>query len=184
MLLAALIIPTLIIFKSIFDHWSFLIIVAFFCVNFLSIFFYYVVVQSAAEGFKMEHLKNVLLMILIGIALSVNSSIAIFEAIVGHKSEFVRTPKFAVSQRGRTRMARDKSSYHIPLNKAIVFEILFFFYFVFNLYLIVRYHHFHLIPILILFMVSFAYVIFQFYESPLGIKRNDDENQPDDIKIA
>jgi cellulose synthase/poly-beta-1,6-N-acetylglucosamine synthase-like glycosyltransferase len=183
MLLAVLIIPTLIIFKSVFDSWSFLIIVTFFCVNFLSIWFYYVVVQSAAEGYKTEHLKNVLLMILIGIALSINSSIAIFEAILGRQSEFVRTPKFAVDRRGRSQETQKKTGYRIPLNKAIIFEILFFFYFIFNLYLILRYHHYHLIPILLLFMASFVYVIFQFYESNLGGKP-DDEDQPEDVKIA
>lgn len=183
MLLSLLIIPTLVLFKSIFDHWSYMVIIFYFVINFLSIYFYYVVVQTEAEGFRWAHLKNVLLMILIGIALSVNSSIAIFEAVIGHRSEFVRTPKLVVTRQGRTHVMHNKDGYRIPLNKAIVFEILFFFYFIFNLYLIMHYRHYNLIPILVLFLVSFTYIIYQFCETNFGFKDHDD-NQPEEIKIA
>jgi cellulose synthase/poly-beta-1,6-N-acetylglucosamine synthase-like glycosyltransferase len=183
MLLSLLIIPTLVLFKSIFDHWSYMVIIFYFVINFLSIYFYYVVVQTEAEGFRWAHLKNVLLMILIGIALSVNSSIAIFEAVIGRRSEFVRTPKLVVTRQGRAHVVKNKGGYRIPLNKAIVFEIFFFFYFIFNLYLIVHFRHFNLIPILILFLVSFTYIIYQFCETNFGFKDNDD-SQPEEIKIA
>ena len=135
------------------------------CWLFLSIVFYYVVVETQADTFHWSHFKNVFLMIIIGIATSLNSSVAIIEAWLGKESEFVRTPKFLIGGTGKKRpsLRWKHKGYKVPFNKAILLEVIFLVYFIFNTIWCMATRHFHLIPVLVLFLFSYTYAIYLYY---------------------
>jgi cellulose synthase/poly-beta-1,6-N-acetylglucosamine synthase-like glycosyltransferase len=58
---------------------------------------------------------------LMGIGISINISQAIWEALIGRKSEFVRTPKFSATD-------HKNSQYALPLDRTTLAEIALFFY--------------------------------------------------------
>jgi cellulose synthase/poly-beta-1,6-N-acetylglucosamine synthase-like glycosyltransferase len=165
-LLSLLIVPTLIIFKMFFKSWPIFFVLFYFGANFLSIILYYVIVETEAEGFRWSHFKDVFMMIIVGIATSLNSSVAIIEAWLGKESEFVRTPKFLIDGKGKKVGTHWKhKGYKIPFNKAILLEIIFLVYFIFNTVWCLASRQYHLIPVLVLFLFSYTYAIYLYYSA-------------------
>lgn len=63
-------------------------------------FFYALTVKETHGGNWLSYLKLVPVAISVGAGIAVNNSKAVLEAFIGRKSEFVRTPKFAVTSKG------------------------------------------------------------------------------------
>ena len=169
-LLALLIVPTLIVFQLFFQSWPFYVVLFYFLANVLSICVYYIITESEVSKFKWQFIPDVGMLIVLGIALSLNSTIAIFEALIGKPSEFVRTPKFMVE--GQQDMPEVYSSYRIPWNRSVILELLFLVYFLVMVVWVAMTHHFHLIPVLMLFLFSYSYTIYLFYRHVVVPNRN------------
>ncbi|HEY2343558.1 MAG TPA: glycosyl transferase family 2, partial [Chthoniobacteraceae bacterium] len=91
----------------------------------------------------------------LGIGLAVNNARAVLEAMLGHKSEFTRTPKYGIQSKTQSW----KRSRYAPLKSVAPFiELGFAAYFTYFLIFAVLHGQWLSIPFLLLFQMGFAYV--------------------------
>jgi cellulose synthase/poly-beta-1,6-N-acetylglucosamine synthase-like glycosyltransferase len=95
------------------------------------------------------------LLLSVGIGLSVNNARAVLEALLGHGSEFVRTPKYDIKAR---KQAIKGKRYRIRINSGVLFELVLGIYFCLNVYLAWQYEMYISIPFLALFPIGYLYV--------------------------
>lgn len=94
-------------------------------------------------------------LIALGIGLAVNNARAVLEAMMGHQSEFTRTPKYGIEQK---RQSWKKSRY-IPLKSLLPFiELGFALYFTYFMVRAIMHHQWMSVPFLALFQAGFTYV--------------------------
>jgi hypothetical protein len=91
----------------------------------------------------------------VGIGLSVSNARAVFEALLGHKTDFVRTPKFAVESSGDE--WRDKR-YRGGASLVPVIELLLGVYFSFAAWYAASHGILGTLPFVLLFQAGFLYV--------------------------
>jgi cellulose synthase/poly-beta-1,6-N-acetylglucosamine synthase-like glycosyltransferase len=103
-------------------------------------------------------MKEILLLpalIALGIGLAVNNARAVLEAILGHQSEFTRTPKYGIQSRTQSW----KKSRYTPLKSALPFiELAFAAYFTYFLAFAIIHQQWLSVPFLVLFQSGFTYV--------------------------
>jgi cellulose synthase/poly-beta-1,6-N-acetylglucosamine synthase-like glycosyltransferase len=90
-----------------------------------------------------------------GIALTFSNARAVLEALVGHKTEFVRTPKYRIEENKDTSWV--KKSYAARRLSLPWLEILFALYFVFTIYYAIKSQIFGTIPFLLIYLFGYAY---------------------------
>jgi cellulose synthase/poly-beta-1,6-N-acetylglucosamine synthase-like glycosyltransferase len=91
----------------------------------------------------------------LGIGLAVNNARAVLEAMIGHQSEFTRTPKYGIERKTQTW----KKSRYIPLKTVLPFvELAFAAYFGYFLLYAIAGQQWLSIPFLVLFQAGFSYV--------------------------
>ncbi len=154
-IMTALLIPAMIC--RFYQGWfqMLLIDVPLFAASTASIGVFYV--MSQRELFPKTWKKTFLylpMLMAIGIGLTVTNSKAVMEALVGHKSAFVRTPKFAVAKKGEKSKA---SKYRKRLVLAPWIEILLGTYFAGAIVYTFINHNYFTAPFLILFVVGYWY---------------------------
>ncbi len=81
----------------------------------------YVVAQSAEGGGWLSRVRFAPLLVLLGVGLAWSNTLAVGRALLGHQSEFSRTPKFGMQDGGRSWKG---SAYRLHLPKAIWGEAL------------------------------------------------------------
>jgi hypothetical protein len=91
----------------------------------------------------------------LGIGLTLNQARAVLEGLIGHESEFVRTPKHGVEAKSESWM---KLKYRGVKNVVPLFEYLFAIYFLVGIVVAVGGHHWAALPFLVLFVIGFMYV--------------------------
>jgi cellulose synthase/poly-beta-1,6-N-acetylglucosamine synthase-like glycosyltransferase len=110
------------------------------------------------ELYPKSWLKEVMLMpalIALGIGLAVNNARAVLEALVGHQSEFTRTPKYGIERNTQSW----KKSQYAPLKTVLPFvEFAFALYFTYFIGRAVQQGQWLSIPFLALFQCGFGYV--------------------------
>jgi hypothetical protein len=77
-------------------RWPLAVYLLLFCATTVSVIAYYGVAVKAATGKLLPHALGIPLLMSFAIGLSVANSRAVLEALFGHTSEFVRTPKFRI----------------------------------------------------------------------------------------
>ena len=122
----------------------------------LSIASFYITSQREIRPLDWKRsLKRLPLVMSVGIGLCINQTRAVFEAMFGHESEFVRTPKHGVRERfehwtqRRYRAAKSLTPF-VELGLAL--------YFVVAIGFAARGGHWVSVPFLLLFLVGYAYV--------------------------
>jgi len=91
----------------------------------------------------------------LGIGLAINNARAVLEALMGHQSEFTRTPKYGIESRTQ---AWKKAKY-IPMKSVLPFiELLFALYFSYLFASAAYYQQWLNVVFLSLFLVGFSYV--------------------------
>jgi cellulose synthase/poly-beta-1,6-N-acetylglucosamine synthase-like glycosyltransferase len=95
------------------------------------------------------------LMLAVGIGLCINQTRAVFEALLGKETEFVRTPKHGVEQRDESWTAK---KYRAAKTLIPYFELFMALYFVAAAVIAIIGGHFISLPFLMLFLVGYAYV--------------------------
>jgi cellulose synthase/poly-beta-1,6-N-acetylglucosamine synthase-like glycosyltransferase len=154
-IMTALLIPAMIC--RFYQGWfqMLLIDVPLFAASTASIAVFYV--MSQRELFPKTWKKTFLylpMLMAVGIGLTVTNSKAVMEALVGHKSAFVRTPKFAVAKKGEKSKA---SKYRKRLVLAPWIELLLGTYFAAAIVYTFLNHNYFTAPFLILFVVGYWY---------------------------
>ena len=96
----------------------------------VSILFFYAAAQKALNPKTwLKEICYLPLLLALGIGMAVNNAKAVIEAIIGHESGFVRTPKYGIE--GKKKMEIKKSRYKALKSLTPVVELLFGFFFLF-----------------------------------------------------
>jgi cellulose synthase/poly-beta-1,6-N-acetylglucosamine synthase-like glycosyltransferase len=106
-------------------------------------------------GFPWAAFKRLPLVLSIGIGLSVNQTRAVFEALMGKDTEFVRTPKHGI--RGKLESWTSKK-YRAARSLGPYIEMAFAAYFAIALYVAYDHGHYLSMPFLALFFCGYGYV--------------------------
>jgi cellulose synthase/poly-beta-1,6-N-acetylglucosamine synthase-like glycosyltransferase len=96
------------------------------------------------------------LLLLLGTGLCFNNTRAVLQALLGRSGEFLRTPKFQVSN------AADhwqSSTYRLPLHPQLIVESLLMVYACIAVYVAAQNEHYWSLPFLVIYAVSFATVV-------------------------
>jgi hypothetical protein len=127
-----------------------------------SICYFYWVSQREIGRSPWEILRLIPAVLGLGIGVSVNNAKAVLEAMVGHQSPFVRTPKYAISEgTGRTSGESWKSKLYIrksTILPLVEFALGAWFTYGIAFVLFSAEHSFFSVPFLVLFQFGFFYV--------------------------
>ncbi|WP_415282911.1 glycosyltransferase [Candidatus Nitrososphaera sp. FF02] len=104
--------------------------------------------------------------------LTVNNSVAVFDAIFGRKNEFLRTPKFGIVKKGEDWRQKE---YVLPFTKTTLLEIFFALYGVIAIFAAIFSNNALYTPIIALPTIGFAYVAYLSIAHSFG-KRKKDKN--------
>jgi len=121
----------------------------------LSIVMFYSMAQKDADGSWLSKIIRIPLLMGLGIGIAINNARAVIEALVGSDSEFKRTPKFAIQNKGDI---WQEKIYRGEFNYTTVIEIAMTLYFLFSLKLAIELEMYLSIPFLFLFIFGFSYV--------------------------
>jgi len=118
---------------------------------------YYLVGQRAAGRRLGSTLSEMPALLALGIGMSVNNARAVIEAIAGHDSPFLRTPKSGTRD-GAPATTRARFAYRLRANWHTWIELALAGYFAFGLVLALRAEKWVALPFLLLFVFGFLYV--------------------------
>src|SRR5580692_9249303 len=122
----------------------------------LAIVAFYVVSQQSLHPREWKRLLLFLpLLMALGIGLSVSNAKAVLEAILGVKSDFVRTPKYNIDGKSGAWYAKQ---YWSPAGWVPFVEIAFGLYYVYGLISMLRMGNYRMVPFLLLFVSGFLYI--------------------------
>jgi hypothetical protein len=91
----------------------------------------------------------------LGIGLSLNNARAVVEAMINHKSDFTRTPKYGIERKSQ----QWRSCKYRPLKSALpLAELAFAIYFTYFVVYAIMHRQFFSVPFLVMFQGGFLYV--------------------------
>jgi cellulose synthase/poly-beta-1,6-N-acetylglucosamine synthase-like glycosyltransferase len=150
------------------DSWAPLLVLAMYVV--LGPGGYLVVINKVWKKDWKHKAKQFLFLHFFGAGISVNNSVAVFDALFGRKSEFLRTPKFGIVKRGEE--WRNKE-YALPFTKTTLLEIFFALYGCISIFVAIFSHNVLYTPLIAIPTIGFIYVAYlSIAHSRLG-KKND-----------
>jgi cellulose synthase/poly-beta-1,6-N-acetylglucosamine synthase-like glycosyltransferase len=97
------------------------------------------------------------ILLFFGAGISVNNTIAVFDALLGRNNEFLRTPKFGISVRSDKWKGKD---YVLPFTRTTLLEIFFSLYGCFAVFVCIFSGNVLLLPIITLQTIGFVYVAY------------------------
>jgi cellulose synthase/poly-beta-1,6-N-acetylglucosamine synthase-like glycosyltransferase len=101
--------------------------------------------------------RQYLFLIFFAVGISVNNSIAVFDALLGEKGEFLRTPKFGIIKKDQ--LWKHKS-YALPFSKTILLEIFFSIYGCMAIFVSIFSRNPIFLPIIVVQTIGFIYVAY------------------------
>ncbi len=117
--------------------------------------FYIYVIKRLWQQSWVTKAKAYLYLILFATGISVNNTIAIFDAMNGGRPEFLRTPKFGITKKGED--WRDKA-YALPFTKTTLLEIFFGAYGILGIFISIFSGNPIYVPIMALQAAGFLYI--------------------------
>ena len=121
----------------------------------ISVCTFYVLSQREAGGNWRQRILCIPFVLALGIGLAVNNAVATFEAIFGHQSPFVRTPKLAVE--GKTGPQVKGLRYRGGRNLLPIVELYFAAVYTHTLFYCVEASLWFALPFMLLFQLGFLY---------------------------
>jgi cellulose synthase/poly-beta-1,6-N-acetylglucosamine synthase-like glycosyltransferase len=98
----------------------------------------------------------------LGIGLSLNNARAVLEALINHKSDFTRTPKYGIERKSQ----KWRSCKYRPLKSAVpLVELAFAIYFTYFVVFAIVHRQFLSVPFLLMFQAGFLYVCLSSFAS-------------------
>jgi hypothetical protein len=122
----------------------------------ISVFLFYGTAVWYLDKKRTPRLLHLPLVMALGIGLAFSNARAVLEALLGVKSEFVRTPKYRVEQ--ATDETWKNKKYKRKRGLLPLLELSFSFYFLFAILYAVRMHMWGTVPFLFLFFFGFGYM--------------------------
>jgi len=104
-----------------------------------------------------EKAKQYLYLIFFATGISVNNTIAIFDAIAGGTNEFLRTPKFGIIKKGER---WNHNEYALPFNKTSLLEVFFGLYGCISIFIASLTGNAVFVPVMLLQTFGFIYIAF------------------------
>jgi cellulose synthase/poly-beta-1,6-N-acetylglucosamine synthase-like glycosyltransferase len=120
-----------------------------------SVLYYFAYAQKQVRVDWKRRMRDLPFAMSLAIGLAVNNSRAVLEALAGHRSPFLRTPKFQIE--GRRDRWRGKR-YRAPVSGWVLLEILLGVYFAWAMVSLARAGLYAAIPFFLLYLVGFLYV--------------------------
>jgi cellulose synthase/poly-beta-1,6-N-acetylglucosamine synthase-like glycosyltransferase len=117
--------------------------------------FYIYVIKRLWQQSWLNKAKAYLYLILFATGISVNNTIAIFDAMNGGKPEFLRTPKFGITKKGEN--WKDKA-YALPFTKTTLLEMFFGAYGILGIFIAIFSGNPVYVPIFALQAMGFIYI--------------------------
>ena len=96
-------------------------------------------------------------LIIYSIGMSVNNTVAVFDAMIGRKNEFLRTPKYGIIK--KTDDWRTKA-YNLPFSQTTLLELFFGIYGIFGIFIAIYSSNPIWVPIIALQTIGFLYIAF------------------------
>jgi len=121
-----------------------------------SVAIFYIVSHHALYGSFWEGVRRLPLLMSLGIGLSINNARAVLEGLVGHETDFIRTPKMGVQH--DEDQSWKKKTYRVKKNLTPVLELGFALYFAVSIYVAASRGHWASLPFLFLFLAGYVYV--------------------------
>ena len=119
-----------------------------------SVFNFYLISQRETYPDWRSRIRSLPMVLAVGIGLAVNNSKAVIEALLGHESEFARTPKYGIE---RTRDDWQHKKYHQALPIQAFVEVALGLYFTVTVLYALQHGIYGTLPFLVLFQVGFLY---------------------------
>ena len=119
---------------------------------------YLLVIHSLWKKNWKSKAKALPYLLIYSIGMSVNNTIAVFDAVIGKKNEFLRTPKYGIIK--KTDDWRDKA-YNLPFTKTTLLEIFFGVYGIMGIFIAIFSNNPIFVPIIALHVIGFFYISFQ-----------------------
>ena len=119
---------------------------------------YLLVIHSMYKQNWQEKAKAMPYLLIYSIGMSVNNTVAVFDAVLGKKNEFLRTPKYGIIK--KTDAWRDKA-YNLPFTKTTLLEIFFGVYGIMGIFIAIFSNNSIFVPIIALHVIGFFYISFQ-----------------------
>lgn len=135
---------------------------------------YIMIIQSMYHESWKSKVKILPALLVYNAGMSVNNSVAVFDAIFGKKNEFLRTPKYGIVTKKDN--WKDKS-YNLPFTKTTLLEIFFGVYGLMGILISIFSNNPIFAPIIGLQTVGFFYISFMSF-SHTSFKRNKSLNVP------
>ena len=121
----------------------------FICATFNLVLFYAAAEKELRDGRWLQRLHLIPMVLALGASLTVNNTRAVWQALRGHTSPFVRTPKAGSASEGK---------YHMPASRQAWLEVAFGLYYGAALLFAASHHLWHSLPFLLLFSLGFLYL--------------------------
>jgi cellulose synthase/poly-beta-1,6-N-acetylglucosamine synthase-like glycosyltransferase len=121
----------------------------------ISVCTFYILSQREAGGNWVQRILCIPFVLALGIGLAVNNAVATFEALFGHESPFVRTPKLAVE--GKSASAVKTTKYRGGRNLLPIVELFFAAVYTHTLLYCIESSLWFALPFMLLFQLGFLY---------------------------
>jgi len=123
----------------------------------VSICYFYYVCQREAGIEAWDAIKSLPIVLCLGIGLCINNTRAVIEALVGYKTGFTRTPKYAVVDQA-DKSWKNHTKYHRKKDWTPLIELMLGVYFTYAVYAAISYGAWVALPFMILFQFGFVYM--------------------------
>ncbi len=141
---------------------------------------YLFVINRTWKGSWRGKAKQFFYLMFFSAGLTVNNSVAVFDALFGRKNEFLRTPKFGIVKRGEDWRANE---YALPFTKTTLLEIFFAIYGIIGMFTAIFSGNMLYAPLMIIPTIGFIYVAYlSFAHSRLGKKKPKHAKQTFQVK--
>ncbi len=134
--------------------------------------FYIYIISRLFPDRALSRIKSYFFLILFFTGISVSNTIAVFDALLGSKSVFHRTPKFGITRKGEDWRSKD---YVLPFTKTTLLEIFFAAYGILGIFIAIFNGNAVFAPILAIQASGFIYIAALSIAHSINIGKRDSE---------
>jgi cellulose synthase/poly-beta-1,6-N-acetylglucosamine synthase-like glycosyltransferase len=142
--------------------------------------FYIYIINRLFPGRVLSRLKSYFFLTLFFTGISVSNTIAVFDALLGSKSVFHRTPKFGITRKGEDWRGKD---YVLPFTKTTLLEMFFAAYGILGIFISIFNGNAAFAPILAIQAAGFLYIAVLSIAHSVNIGKSRKNNSNDDYSI-
>ena len=129
---------------------------------------YIMIIQQMYQKSWKSRIKILPALLIYNAGLSVNNTVAVFDAVLGKRNEFLRTPKYGIL---RTKNDWKENAYNLPFTQVTLLEIFFGIYGIVGIFIAIVTRNPVFVPIIGLQTVGFLYIALMSF-SHTRFKRN------------